>query len=190
MPEVTRRGQLETVAHPLTGAPADYDLLLALVGTARFVLLGEASHGTHEFYRARVQITQRLIQENGFTAVAVEADWPDAYRVNRYVRALSDETESVEALANFRRFPTWMWRNADVLDFVGWLRAYNDTRASGATPVGLYGLDLYSLHASITAVLGYLDKVDPEAAQRAWYRYGCLEHCGEDTQAYGYAANM
>jgi erythromycin esterase-like protein len=190
MPKVTLSRQLETVAHPLTGAPADYDPLLALVGTARFVLLGEASHGTHEFYRARAQITQRLIQEKGFTAVAVEADWPDAYRVNRYVRALSDETESVEALANFRRFPTWMWRNADVLDFVGWLRAYNDTRASGATPVGFYGLDLYSLHASITAVLGYLDKVDPEAARRARYRYGCLEHFGEDTQAYGYAAGI
>jgi erythromycin esterase-like protein len=190
MPEATRRGQLETVARPLTGAPADYDPLLALIGNARFVLLGEASHGTHEFYRERAAITQRLIQEQGFTAVAVEADWPDAYRVNRYVRGGSDETESIEALANFTRFPTWMWRNADVLDFVGWLRAYNDARASGATPVGFYGLDLYSLNASITAVLGYLDKVDPEAARRARYRYGCFEHFGEDTQAYGYAASI
>jgi erythromycin esterase-like protein len=190
MPKATLSRQLETVAHPLTGAPADYDPLLTLVGNARFVLLGEASHGTHEFYRARAQITQRLIQEKGFTAVAVEADWPDAYRVNRYVRGVSNETESVEALANFRRFPTWMWRNADVLDFVDWLRAHNDARASGATPVGFYGLDLYSLNASITAVLGYLDKVDPEAAQRARYRYGCLEHFGEDTQAYGYAASI
>src|SRR5262245_11055771 len=128
MPKATLSRQLETVAHPLTGAPADYDPLLAFVGTARFVLLGEASHGTHEFYRARAQITQRLIQEKDFTAVAVEADWPDAYRVNRYVRGGSDDTRSVEALANFTRFPTWMWRNADVLDFVGWLRAYNDAR--------------------------------------------------------------
>jgi erythromycin esterase-like protein len=190
MPKATLSRQLETVAHPLTGAPADYDPLLTLVGNARFVLLGEASHGTHEFYCARAQITQRLIQEKGFTAVAVEADWPDAYRVNRYVRGVSNETESVEALANFRRFPTWMWRNADVLDFVDWLRAHNDARVSGATPVGFYGLDLYSLNASITAVLGYLDKVDPEAAQRARYRYGCLEHFGEDTQAYGYAASI
>src|SRR5262249_49895444 len=153
-------------------------------GNARVVLLGEASHGTHEFYHARAQITQRLIEEKGFTAVAVEADWPDAYRVNRYVRGVSDEPESVEALANFRRFPNWMWRNADVRDFVDWLQAYNDARALGTTPVGFYGLDLYSLNASITAVLGYLDKVDPEAAQRARYRYGCLEHFGEDTQAY------
>ena len=111
-------------------------------------------------------------------------------RVNRYVRGVSDDTESVEALANFTRFPTWMWRNADVLDFVGWLRAYNDARASGVTPVGLYGLDLYSLHASITAVLGYLDTVDPEAARRARYRYGCFEHYGADTQAYGSAASI
>jgi erythromycin esterase-like protein len=190
MPEVTPRGQLETVVYPLTGAPADYDPLLALVGNARFVLLGEASHGTHEFYRERAQITKRLIQEKGFTAVAVEADWPDAYRVNRYVRGSSDDTESVEALANFTRFPTWMWRNADVLDFVGWLRDYNDRRVSDTTPVGFYGLDLYSLHTSISAVLGYLDKVDPAAAQRARYRYGCFEHFGEDTQAYGYAASI
>lgn len=190
MPELTLRGQLETVVYPLTGAPTDYDPLLAFVDKARFVLLGEASHGTHEFYRARAQITQRLIQEQGFTAVAVEADWPDAYRVNRYVRGSSDDTESVEALAQFTRFPTWMWRNADVLDFVGWLRDYNDRRASDTTPVGFYGLDLYSLHTSISAVLGYLDKVDPAAAQRARYRYGCFEHFGEDTQAYGYAASI
>src|SRR5437899_3349503 len=136
MPKATLSRQLEAVVQPLTGAPEDYEPLLALIGNARFVLLGEASHGTHEFYRERAQITKRLIQEKGFTAVAVEADWPDAYRVNRYGRGVSDDTESVEALANFKRFPTWMWRNADVLDFVGWLRSYNDTRASGDTPVG------------------------------------------------------
>jgi erythromycin esterase-like protein len=190
MPEAIHMGQLETVVHPLTGAPADYDPLLALVDEAHFVLLGEASHGTHEFYRERAQITRRLIQEKGFTAVAVEADWPDAYRVNRYVRGVSEDTESVAALANFKRFPAWMWRNADVLDFVGWLRDYNDARVPGAAPVGFYGLDLYSLHTSITAVLSYLDKVDPEAARRARYRYGCFEHFGEDTQAYGYAASI
>jgi erythromycin esterase-like protein len=116
MPKATLNRQLETVAHPLTGAPTDYEPLFALIGNACFVLLGAASHGTHEFYRERAQITKRLIQEQGFTAVAVEADWPDAYRVNRYVRGVSDDTESVEALANFQRFPTWMWRNADVLD--------------------------------------------------------------------------
>jgi erythromycin esterase-like protein len=113
-------------AHALSGAADDYDRLLALVGDARFVLIGEASHGTHEFYRTRAEITQRLIQEKGFTAVAVEADWPDAYRVNRYVRGVGDDPTASESLADFRRFPTWMWRNADVLDFVGWLRDHND----------------------------------------------------------------
>ena len=175
-------------AHPLAGSREDYDPLLELIGGARFVLLGEASHGTHEFYRGRAEITKRLIAEKNFTAVAVEADWPDAYRVNRYVRALaaSDVTAN-DALGGFRRFPTWMWRNADVLDFVGWLRAHNDALPPGAARVGFYGLDLYSLHASVEAVLDYLDKIDPEAARRARERYSCFEHFGRDPQSYGYA---
>ena len=169
---------------------SDYDPLLELIGDARFVLLGEASHGTHEFYRERAQITKRLIREKGFTAVAVEADWPDAYRVNRYVRGRGDDAEAVDALAGFRRFPAWMWRNADVLDFVGWLRAHNDEAGPGRPEVGFYGLDLYSLHASIEAVLAYLDKVDPEAAGRARARYACFDYYGEDTQAYGFASGL
>jgi erythromycin esterase-like protein len=177
-------------AHPLIGEAADYDPLLRLIGDARFVLLGEASHGTHEFYRERAQITKRLITEKGFTAVAVEADWPDAYRVNRYVNNTSNDAESIDALANFKRFPTWMWRNADVLDFIGWLRAHNDALASSRKKVGFYGLDLYSLHASIEAVLNYLGKIDPAAAKRARYRYSCFDHFSEDTQAYGYAAGL
>ena len=177
-------------ARPLTGASTDYDNLLEFIGDASFVLLGEASHGTHEFYRQRAQITKRLIQEKGFTTVAVEADWPDAYRVNRYVRGQTTDADAVEALAGFVRFPAWMWRNADVLDFVGWLRSYNDSLADNATKTGFYGLDLYSLHASIEAVLNYLDKVDPEGAQRARRRYACFEHFGEDPQSYGYAAGL
>src|SRR5882724_2188274 len=157
---------IREAARPLTGAPRDYDSLMELVGDARYVLLGEASHGTHEFYRERAQITRRLIQERGFNAIAVEADWPDAYRINRYVRGVSDDNESIEALADFKRFPAWMWRNADVLDFVGWLRDYNDDLSAGSK-VGFYGLDLYSLHASIHAVLDYLDKIEPDAAKRA-----------------------
>src|SRR3954468_22799638 len=139
---------IRDAAHPLTGASTDYDPLMRLVDDARFVLLGEASHGTHEFYRERAQITKCLIKEKGFTAVAVEADWPDAYRVHRYVRAHSGNDEAVDALSGFKRFPTWMWRNADVLDFVGWLRAHNDRLPPGASKVGFHGLDLYSLHAS------------------------------------------
>src|SRR5205814_6912325 len=122
-------------AEPLEGRARDYDLLLKLIGEARFCLLGEATHGTHEFYRERAQITKRLIKEKGFTAVAVEADWPDAYRVNRYVRGTTDDADSEEALSGFKRFPTWMWRNADVLDFVGWLREHND---ASTMKVGFY----------------------------------------------------
>lgn len=176
------------VAHPLAGEPADFDPLMRLVGDSRFVLLGEASHGTHDFYRVRAQITKRLIAEKEFNAVAVEADWPDAYRVNQFVRFEGDDEDAVDALAGFQRFPAWMWRNADVLDFVGWLRNHNEHRHGKRA--GFYGLDLYSLHASIRAVLDFLDKVDPEAAKRARYRYSCFENFGEDTQAYGYAASF
>ncbi len=177
-------------SHTLTGASSDFDPLIREIGDARFVLLGEASHGTHEFYRARAQITKRLIQEKHFTAVAVEADWPDAYRVNRYVRGASEDAEAIDSLAGFKRFPTWMWRNADVLDFIGWLRDHNDSLPNDAKKAGFYGLDLYSLHSSIEAVLGYLNKVDPDAAERARYRYSCFDHFGEDTQTYGYAAGF
>jgi erythromycin esterase-like protein len=175
---------------PIKGRVGDYDPLLDLIGEARFCLLGEATHGTHEFYRERAEITKRLIQEKGFSAVAVEADWPDAFRVNRYVRGLSDDKNADEALGGFKRFPTWMWRNTVVLDFVEWLREYNRSLPPAAAPVGFYGLDLYSLYTSIEAVLNYLNKVDPEAAKRARYRYSCFEHFGEDTQAYGYAATF
>ncbi|HEY8227928.1 MAG TPA: erythromycin esterase family protein [Pyrinomonadaceae bacterium] len=176
--------------HPLTGSESDYDALIQQIGDARFVLIGEASHGTHEFYRERAQITKRLIKERGFDAVAVEADWPDAYRVNRYVRGTTSDAEAIDSLEGFKRFPTWMWRNSDVLDFIGWLRNYNDALPRNRNRVGFYGLDLYSLHSSIGAVLGYLTKVDPEAAKRARYRYSCFDHFGEDIQAYGYAASF
>lgn len=179
---------IRAAALPLIGTARDYDPLLDLIGDARFVLLGEASHGTHEFYRERAQITQRLIQEKGFNAVAVEADWPDAYRVNCYVRGAESDGGADEALRGFERFPKWMWRNADVLNFIEWLRTHNAGLPADAT--GFYGLDLYSLHTSIHAVLDYLEKVDPEAADKARWRYGCFEDFGEDTQAYGYAASV
>jgi erythromycin esterase-like protein len=177
-------------AYPLTGAAADYDPLLGHIGEARFVLLGEASHGTHEFYRERAEITKRLIAEKGFSVVAVEADWPDAYRVNRYVRGVGDGGNAADALAGFKRFPIWMWRNVDVLHFLGWLRAHNEALGDGVPTTGFYGLDLYSLRGSMAEVLAYLDKVDPEAAQRARYRYACFDHYSEDPQAYGYAASF
>src|SRR5437016_1877149 len=179
---------VQEAAQPIKGAAADYDPLLKLIGAARFCLLGEATHGTHEFYRERAEITKRLIKEKGFKAVAVEADWPDAFRVNRYVRGLGYDQNADQALGGFKRFPTWMWRNTVVLDFVEWLRDYNASLPANASRVGFYGLDLYSLYTSIEAVLGYLNQIDPEAAKRARYRYSCFEHFREDTQAYGYAA--
>lgn len=182
---------VETVraaARRLTGNAQDYHPLLELIGDARFALLGEASHGTHEFYHERAQITKRLITEKRFTAVAVEADWPDAYRVNRYVRGVSDDVDANEALAGFRRFPTWMWRNTEVVEFVEWLRARNDASSSEDRKVGFYGLDLYSLRASMKAVLQFLEKVDPQAAKRARDRYACFDRFGEDSQVYGLIA--
>ena len=172
----------------LKGTADVADEILAFCGDAKFVLIGEASHGTHEFYKYRAEITKRLIAEKGFTAVAVEADFPDAYRVNRYVHGAGRDKTAEESLSDFRRFPLWMWRNADVLDFVGWLRAHNDNQ-NPPSKIGFYGLDLYSLHSSMRAVLDYLNKIDPEAAQRARYRYSCFDHFGEDAQHYGYAAN-
>ena len=174
-------------AHPLTGDHRDYDALMALIGDARIVLLGEASHGTHEFYRERARITKRLIAEHGFTAVAIEGDWPDAYRVNRYVRGAREDGDAEEALRGFRRFPTWMWRNADVLDLVGWLRAHNDGMHRSARRVGFYGLDLYSLAASMEAVVAYLDEQDADAAARARARYECLQPFVGESAAYGQA---
>lgn len=176
-------------AHPLTGAPTDYDSLLKQIGDARFVLLGEASHGTYEFYRERARITRRLITEKGFSAVVAEADWPDTYRVNCYVRGADEHKNADEALGGFNRFPTWMWRNNVVVEFVEWLRAHNAQCADEAR-AGFYGMDLYSLHASIEAVLAYLDTTDPEAARRARQRYSCFEHFGEDVQAYGFATSL
>ncbi|MBG9387001.1 erythromycin esterase family protein [Caenimonas aquaedulcis] len=173
---------------PLRGAANDYDPLLALIGDAHFALIGEASHGTHEFYAERIRITQRLIAEKRFGAIAVEADWPDAWRVNRYVRGATDDVDANAALSGFKRFPAWMWRNTEVRDFVEWLRDYNRSRP-GHDQVGFYGIDLYSLFGSIQAVLAYLARVDPEEARRAKARYACFDHAREDSQAYGYGAS-
>jgi len=163
------------------------DVLDDLVGDARIVLIGESSHGTHEFYAARAQITKYLIEQKGFTAVAAEADWPDAYRVNRYVHGLGADSSAGQALSGFERFPAWMWRNDVVRDFVTWLREHNES-APGRT-AGFYGLDLYSLHRSMQEVITYLDRVDPAAAARARARYACFDHASpDDGQAYGYAA--
>ncbi|HEX2546688.1 MAG TPA: erythromycin esterase family protein [Ramlibacter sp.] len=173
----------------LPGPAAGDDLLVRQLAGAKLALLGEASHGTHEFYAERVALSQRMILEHGFNAVVVEADWPDAWRANRYIRGRSDDRSAADALSGFERFPTWMWRNTVVRDFVEWLREHNAQRPI-SQQVGFYGMDLYSLYTSVRSVLEYLDRVDPEAAQRARSRYTCFDHFGEDSQAYGYAASF
>src|SRR5437588_6912433 len=191
-PAAGEEGEVEPAGtlRPLTGAAADYDPLLERTAQSRFVLIGEASHGTHEFYRERAEITKRLIAEQRFTAVAVEGDWPDAYRVNRFVRGENDDEFAEEALSDFRRFPAWMWRNTDVVEFVTWLREWNDALPADVPTVGFYGLDLYSLHTSMEAVIEYLDDADPEAARRARERYACFDHFGLDPQVYAYEAGI
>src|SRR5437667_11564005 len=129
--------KVRELTQPISGGRRNYDALMDMVADARFWLLGEATHGTHEFYRERAAITKRLIKEKGFTAVAVEADWPDAFRVNRFVRGLGDDKDANEALGGFKRFPTWMWRNKIVLDFVEWLRDYNASLPPNSARVGL-----------------------------------------------------
>lgn len=185
-------GVLRAAARPFTGSASDYDPLLELVGDARFVLLGEATHGSAEFYDERARITQRLIEEKGFTAVAVEADWPDAWRVNRYVRGEGADADGRAALSGFERFPAWMWRNTSVLAFVEWLRKRNDAAGAGGgrTKAGFYGLDLYSLFTSIQEVVRYLEQVDPVAAEETRRRYACFDHYDQDSQHYGYAASV
>lgn len=162
-----------------------YDELLGSIGDAQIVLIGEASHGTHEFYSMRERLTRRLIAEKGFGIVVLEADWPDALRINRYVCGRSDDTSANQALGGFRRFPTWMWRNTVMEEFVEWMRGRNSGK--GVRDVArIFGMDLYSMHASMDAVLAYLRTVDPEAAMRARQRYSCFDHFGGDPQHYGY----
>ncbi|MGH7448849.1 MAG: erythromycin esterase family protein, partial [Longimicrobiales bacterium] len=164
---------------------ADLSPLLERMRGARLVLLGEASHGTSEFYRMRARITRKLIEEGGFDFVAVEADWPDAAEIDAYVRRIHEARPHRKP---FQRFPQWMWANTDVMEFVKWLRSFNDEQGDDpAGKAGFHGLDLYSLHTSIAAVLHYLEDVDPQAAAAARDRYGCLTPWQDDPVLYGRA---
>src|SRR6476469_7693580 len=191
MPDESTLDILRQEARSL-GLRESEDALLDLIGDASLVLLGEATHGTAEFYRLRARISERLIDERGFDAIAVEADWPDALRVNRYLNASaasSADRRAEEALGDFRRFPLWMWRNTETAAFIERLRARNLAVGPQAA-TGFFGLDLYSLRSSMDAVIRYLSEVDPEAAAQARARYGCFDHLAEDPQQYGYAANF
>lgn len=174
----------------LTGAPDDYDELLSMADNARFVLIGEASHGTHEFYQIRADITKRLIAEKDFMAVAIEADWPDAYHINRYIHGDTAIDNAEDALSKFQRFPLWMWRNTEIRNFIDWLYNYNCWALDNSFPASLYGLDLYSLNSSAQSVIQYLEKIDPPAAKRARHRYGCFDTFKNDPQTYGYMTSL
>ncbi|MDP8952359.1 MAG: erythromycin esterase family protein [Actinomycetota bacterium] len=180
--------RVREMAHPLREA-GDLDPLLDRIGDARCVLLGEASHGTSEYYTWRARISERLILEKGFSFIAVEGDWPDCYEVNRYVKGYPDSgTSAREVLEVFDRWPTWMWANEEIVELVQWLRRHNEGLSEER--VGFYGLDVYSLWESMEAVIAYLERVDPEAVDTARRAYKCFEPYGEDVREYARATAM
>ena len=170
--------------------PGDLGPLLEMIGDSRYVLIGEASHGTSDFYRWRAELSRRLIAEQEFSFVAVEGDWPDCYDVNRFVKGFPDSGDSAYAvLHTFDRWPTWMWANRDVVEFATWLRQHNDRLPSEAQ-AGFYGLDVYSLYESMAEVVRYLERIDPEAARAARRAYACFEPYAGDVQEYARATAL
>lgn len=180
---------LESFIHPIEGNKTDYDALLDCIADARVVLLGEATHGTHEFYAARAEITKRLIKEKNFTVIGIEGDWPDTYRVNRYVHHKGADKSAEDALADYKRFPAWMWRNREFVSFIEWLRIHNQSMFEANNMVDVFGLDVYSLHRSIEVVIEELRKIDPKMAQEAEQKYACFD-AYQDPQEYGYIASL
>jgi len=180
-------GRVRELARPLQ-SPGDLDPLLERIGEARCFLLGEASHGTSEYYEWRSRISERLILEKGFSFIAVEGDWPDCYEVNRFVKGYPGSGECARAALHvFERWPTWMWANEEVASLVGWLRRHNDGLVEGKK-VGFYGLDVYSLWESMGSIVEYLERVDPDALPAARRAYECFEPYGEDAREYARAA--
>jgi len=182
----------------------DLDILLDRIGDSQFVLLGESSHGTSEFYRWRTEITKRLIKEKGFSFIAVEGDWPDCYKVNRYIKGFPDSGKNAyDVLYSFNRWSTWMWANKEMIELVEWLKLYNDKKqlqeqktnsftsnfnSNGNGKIGgFYGLDLYSLWESMETIIQYLKKIDPNAIKNAFEVYKCFEPYGKDVESYARA---
>lgn len=178
---------VEGAAQPFEESMDSFDPIIKACANKEIVMIGAATHGTKEFYRLRADLTRRIIEEHHFDTLAVEADWPDAYTVNRYVLDQSDDINANEALGDFERFPVWLWRNREVERFVEWLKAYNIERS---VPVCFYGLDLYSMNTSIHSIISYLNGMDPLAARRARQRYACLDHFMDRPQAYAYATEF
>ncbi|KAH9857938.1 hypothetical protein C2E23DRAFT_919507 [Lenzites betulinus] len=191
---IREKGLFRAHACRLSSSSPSYDPILDAIGDAQIVLIGDGSHGTYEFYAHRASLTKRLISENGFTAVAVEADWPDALRINRYCHggALGGGKikDARDALAEFERFPKWMWKNETLPPFIEFLKQHNarvlESTGDYSRTVSFFGMDLYSLHRSAQQVLQYLEKVDPKGATAARKRYNCFERFGEDTMRYSY----
>jgi len=175
-------------AHPLK-TPADLDVLMNRIGDARIVMLGEASHGTHEYYTWRSQITKRLIKEKGFNFIAVEGDWPDCYALNRYIKHYVPNEKAVDVLHEFERWPTWMWANWEIVALAEWLYQYNNTLPADEK-IGFYGLDVYSLWDSMDEIKKYLEKVDPKALEVAKEAFKCFEPYKQDGTSYAYASQM
>lgn len=173
--------KIEKSAVPLDDSA--YAVLLEKIGDAKIVLLGEATHGTHEFYEIRSEITKKLVKEKQFNVIAIEGDWPDAYQINRYLHQ-DAYSNAYEAVSSFDRFPTWMWQNVPMVDLIEWLYQHN---AKSENKVSFYGMDLYSLYRSIGAVIEYLKKIDPKLAQEAAQSYACLDRFNQDPQRYAYA---
>jgi erythromycin esterase-like protein len=176
--------QVRDLAHPLRG-PQDLDLLLERIGEAHFVLLGEASHGTADYYNWRAELSKRLIREKGFSFVAVEGDWPDCYEINRFIKG-KWEGSARDALGVFQRWPTWMWANEEVRRLARWLREHNDALPE-EKKVGFYGLDVYSLWDSLYQVMAYLRRVDPSELAAVRQAYRCFQPYGEGVQEYARA---
>jgi erythromycin esterase-like protein len=179
-------GQIGQHAFPLEHG-RDLDPLMEMIGDGRYVLLGEASHGTSEFYLWRMRISRRLISEKGFSFIAVEGDWPDCYQVNRFAKGYGETRSAPEALRTFDRWPTWMWANWEIASLAEWLREFNEGRKVKA---GFFGLDVYSLFESMRSIIGYLQEEDPEAVKLAKQAYRCFEPYGEDPQAYAWSTRM
>ena len=189
VPERSAQGEIATLATPLRG-PIDLTELVERVGGRRYVCIGEASHGTHEYYWWRGELSKRLIAEKGFNWIGVEGDWPDCWRINQWVRGQGDDQRTArELLGDFERWPTWMWANVEVSEFITWLREWNRLRPS-SEQVGFYGLDVYSLWDSLRVVMGWLHANAPEAVSAANEAWQCFDPYGEDPQRYAWATRL
>lgn len=173
--------------YPIKNQPDDFDIIIEFIADSSLVLMGEATHGTHEFYKTRIELTKRLILEKGFNTIAIEGDFPDAYRINRYINFQGSDKSSKESLSDFKRFPAWMWRNEEMITFIDWLYTFNKSQPKNKR-VSFYGLDLYSLTKSVAVIIDTLEKIDPKEAQKARKHYKCFD-LYQDAQEYGYFAS-